>query len=41
MTQEEIAEQLGDLLDSISEKAEAVGWTDEMNEALLRGDFDD
>ena len=41
MTQEEIAEQLGDLLDSISGKAEAAGWTDEMNEALLRGDFDD
>lgn len=41
MTREEISEQLGALLNRISEKAEAAGWSEELNEALLRGDLDD
>lgn len=40
LTLDEFSEQLSDLLDAISDKAQAAGWNDELNETLLRGDFD-
>lgn len=39
-TREESIERLKKLSDEIGKEAAANGWTDEMNEALLRGDFD-
>ncbi|MEM6645454.1 MAG: hypothetical protein AAF730_04300 [Bacteroidota bacterium] len=39
MTREEVQAEMGEVLDRLSDAAEAEGWTDEMNEALLRGDF--
>ena len=40
MTREEVAAELSRFMDHLGEGAKARGWTDEMNEALLRGNYD-
>ena len=40
-TRAEKAEALRRSADALSASAQANGWTEEMNEALLRGDYDD
>lgn len=35
------SQRLQDTADRLGEEARANGWTDEMTEGLLRGDFDD
>lgn len=41
MTREEAAHEFKRLTDKMGAYAASQGWTDEMNEALLRGDYDD
>lgn len=40
MTREEAAEQFKQLTEEMGAYAASQGWTDEMNETLLRGDYD-
>ena len=40
-TKREKVDALIQTMEELSAQARANGWTDEMNEALLRGDFDD
>ena len=41
LTKEEAAQVFKHLTDDMGAYAASQGWTDEMNEALLRGDYDD
>lgn len=41
MSRDELADEYDRLTARTSAHAQAKGWTDEMNEALLRGDYDD